>query len=65
VNYLPGTDFKLRSPDLCLLSSWDYRHEPLVPGFICIFKLCLADYHCEQEMMTARGEMHDICRFEP
>jgi hypothetical protein len=19
-------------PDLCLLSSWDYRHKPLVPG---------------------------------
>jgi hypothetical protein len=19
-------------PDLCLLSSWDYRHEPLIPG---------------------------------
>jgi hypothetical protein len=23
--------------DLCFLSSWDYRHEPLVPGYICQF----------------------------
>jgi hypothetical protein len=24
-------------PDLCLLSSWDYRHEPLAPGLQCSF----------------------------
>jgi hypothetical protein len=24
---------ELDPPDLCLLSSWDYRREPQVPGF--------------------------------
>jgi hypothetical protein len=24
-------------PDLCLLNSWDYRHEPLAPSYIYIF----------------------------
>jgi hypothetical protein len=31
-NYLPGLALNLDPPDLCLLSSWDYRHEPPVPG---------------------------------
>jgi hypothetical protein len=32
VNYLPGLALNLDPPDLCLLSSWDYRREPLEPS---------------------------------
>jgi hypothetical protein len=32
VNYLPGLASNLDPPDLCLLSSWDYRREPLPPA---------------------------------
>jgi hypothetical protein len=34
-----GLSSNLNPPNLCLLSSYDYRHEPLVPGhgFIFIF----------------------------
>jgi hypothetical protein len=28
VNYLPGLALNRDPPDVCLLSSWDYRHEP-------------------------------------
>jgi hypothetical protein len=31
MNYLPGLALSHEPTDLCLLSSWDYRHEPLVP----------------------------------
>jgi hypothetical protein len=31
MNYLPGLVLNHDSPDLCLLSSWDYRREPLCP----------------------------------
>jgi hypothetical protein len=31
VNYLPWLALNLNLPDLCLLSSWDYRREPPVP----------------------------------
>jgi hypothetical protein len=33
MNYLPGLASKHNPPDLCLLNSKDYSHEPLVPGF--------------------------------
>jgi hypothetical protein len=33
VNYFPW----LALPDLCHLSSWDYRSEPPMPGFILLF----------------------------
>jgi hypothetical protein len=29
---LPRLDLNLDPPDLCLLSSWDYRHEPQAPS---------------------------------
>jgi hypothetical protein len=29
INFLPRLAENLDPPDLCLLSSWDYRHEPL------------------------------------
>jgi hypothetical protein len=32
MNYLPGLALNLNSPDLCFLSSWDYRCEPPAPG---------------------------------
>jgi hypothetical protein len=32
MNYLPGLALNCDPPDLCLLSSQDYRCEPLVPG---------------------------------
>jgi hypothetical protein len=38
-NYLPGLAFNLDPSDLCLLSSWDYRREPPVPGFIYSFAI--------------------------
>jgi hypothetical protein len=31
-NYLPGLALNLDPPDLCLLSSWDYRREPPAPS---------------------------------
>jgi hypothetical protein len=37
-NYLPRLASNLNPPDLCLLSSWDYRGEPLVPGSGIKFK---------------------------
>jgi hypothetical protein len=33
-NYLPGLASNLSPPNLSLLSSYDYRLEPLVPGLI-------------------------------
>jgi hypothetical protein len=32
------TGFEHEPPELCLLSSWDYRHEPQVPGHSWLFK---------------------------
>jgi hypothetical protein len=32
MNYLPGLASNHDPPDFCLLSSWDYRCEPLAPG---------------------------------
>jgi hypothetical protein len=37
MNYLPRLASNLDSPDLCFLSSWDYRQEPLVTGKMLIF----------------------------
>jgi hypothetical protein len=31
-NYLPGVALNHDPPDLCFLSSWDYRREPLAPS---------------------------------
>jgi hypothetical protein len=37
LNYLPGLASNCDPPDLCLLSSWDYRHEPLAPSSSSLF----------------------------
>jgi hypothetical protein len=37
-NYLPGLVLNHNPPDLCLLSSWDYRCEPQVPDPIFDFE---------------------------
>jgi hypothetical protein len=36
---LPGLVLNRDPPDLCLLSSWDYRHEPPAPGLSHISNL--------------------------
>jgi hypothetical protein len=38
-NYLSRLALNHDSPDLCLSSSWDYRHESPVPGNMRIFSL--------------------------
>jgi hypothetical protein len=32
MSYLPKLALNHNPPDLCLLSSWDYRRDPPVPG---------------------------------
>jgi hypothetical protein len=34
MNYLPGLASNDNPPELCLLSTWDYRREPLVPTYL-------------------------------
>jgi hypothetical protein len=41
-NCLPRLGSNQNPPDLCLLSSWDYRCEQLVPGSKAIL------YHCKE-----------------
>jgi hypothetical protein len=36
----PWAGFELGSPDLCLLSNWDYRHESQALGRISSFDFC-------------------------
>jgi hypothetical protein len=38
-NYFPGLASNWDPPDLCLLSSYDYRHEPSMPGFYYAYRL--------------------------
>jgi hypothetical protein len=33
-NFLPGLASNGNPPDLCVLGSWDYRYEPLAPGWV-------------------------------
>jgi hypothetical protein len=50
VNYLPRLASNPNPPDLCLLSSWDYWHEPLAPGstFIFIYLLFIFEVYATQ-----------------
>jgi hypothetical protein len=42
VNYLPGLASNFDPPDLCLLSSYDYRHEPLAPSIcLLLIRVCV------------------------
>jgi hypothetical protein len=38
VNYLPRLASNIDPPDFYLLSSWDYKCEPLVPGCLLVLK---------------------------
>jgi hypothetical protein len=38
LNYLPRLASNLDPPDLCFLSSWNYRREPRTPGVSNAFK---------------------------
>jgi hypothetical protein len=41
VDYLPGLALNCNPPDLCLLSSWDYSHEPPAPFQFFCFEVVL------------------------
>jgi hypothetical protein len=41
MSYLPWLASDRNPPDLCFLSSWDYRHEPLVPSSVLHFFKCI------------------------
>jgi hypothetical protein len=49
-NYLPRLALNRDPPDLCLLSSWDYRREPPAPGmtlnFVLVFLNAIFLYVC-------------------
>jgi hypothetical protein len=53
LNYLPELASNHDSPDLCLLSSWDYRREARMPGFTLILYL-LSSYNCSRNQITSK-----------
>jgi hypothetical protein len=54
---LPGLASYCDPPDLCLLSSWDYRSEPPAPGSKFILLLGLAHPHCYMaDVLNGAGE---------
>jgi hypothetical protein len=50
MNYLPGLASNLNPPNPNLLSSWDYRHEPPVPGHDSCF-----EHYCVLSIRTVSG----------
>jgi hypothetical protein len=62
-NYLPRLASNHDPPDLCLPSSQDYKHEPLMPGicrFLCV--LILNNEECWEENKSKQVREHTFHR---
>jgi hypothetical protein len=57
VDYLPGLASNHDPPDLCLLSSWDFRQEPPVPGLKFIESLS-REKPCAESSDCKKNESH-------
>jgi hypothetical protein len=62
--YFPRLALNRDPPDLCLLSSWDYRLEPLCPALPDYFSLL--SFHCSpvpcKSCDLKGGDKASICR---
>jgi hypothetical protein len=57
MNYLLGLASNCDPPDLCLLTSQDYRHESLAPGWDGPLKLCKVRQGCSLNRGITLGKM--------
>jgi hypothetical protein len=58
--YLSGLASNCNPPDLCLVSSYDYRHEPLAPGYIAVlnFRKWILIYHLLYDHIRVTYSFH-------